>query len=148
MVDSFLGDKEEEAAEGPSFLRKNMEERVRTQEREEKSFPPPPPEPVEKPKFSSKGKIGAKKPISSSLSRVATASVFANANKSSPVRGMVQGKGAVNKKTAAAAVVVGSSNKSKVGRVAPVSQRSFGPLAGSTNSGASKFGRITRSKKS
>lgn len=148
VVDSFLGDKEEEAS-GPSFLRKNMEERIKTPESEVVENLQPTQITSKNERTAAKPKkerVIKKKPIASStLGKVATASVFSNSDKSSPFRSVTQGKGAINRKSVVNAnSSTSSNNKGKIGRIAPVNQTSFNSVGMSTNN---KFGKATRSKK-
>lgn len=146
VVDSFLGDKEEE--DRRSCLRKSMEESLITPDKTEvKAFP----EVVEEKSFKTvsgvsklktKQNVSAKKPtpglkLGSTTQRSALTS---SGNKNKVVGGVVKETGAVKKKPLMAA----SGNKLKTQKPATASGKNLSTLAGSA--GTNKFSRVGRAK--
>lgn len=143
VVDSFLGDKEEE--DGRSFLRKSMEDRLKTPDKTEvKAFPEPT---VEEKSITGVSKAKAKQSVSARKpSQKLGVTTPKSALTSSVSRNKVVGvsvlkeTGAVKKKP----LTTASTTKNKTEKTATMGGK--GPNGFVGNAGANKFGRTTRTK--
>lgn len=149
VVDSFLGDKQEE--DGRSFLRKSMEERLKTPEKPEpKAFPEVAEETsfgvnqsktiTDVSKVKTKQNISTKKPIPSLKigSTTPRNALTSTGSKSKAAGGVIKQSGAAKKRP----LIAASGNKIKTEKSTTMGGKNV--LSGSTS--ANKVGRVSRTK--